>query len=194
MEGEVSNSAPQSDARHPFDLGGVDALVQQGKTVISGENSAIIQLALTALEEGITATFYLKDALFTEVLRRWYRNSERAKVADLHPISVEEAARVKADFNIEITDGFASRVTCPRCESVYSTYQFIQQGIKEHGEEAVKATFSLKDASVLQSHPRQRIICQSCNMELTIIIIYSYLYRDWNHSYGCGGEIVTARL
>jgi hypothetical protein len=192
MEGAVSNSVPQSDSPHPFDLGGVDALVRQGRTVISGENSAIIKLALKALEEGITATFYLKDALFTEVMRRWYATSERAKVADLHPISAEEAARIKADFDIEITDGFSSKVTCPRCESVYGTYEFIQQGIKEHGERAVRATFSLKDASVLQSHPRQRIICQRCNFDITIIvIIYSYLYRDWNHSYGCGGDIVV---
>ena len=188
----MSNSEQKSDIRHPFDLRGVDALVQQGKTVISGEDSAIIELALKALEGGITATFYLKDALFTEILRRRYLTSERAKVADLHLISKEEATRIKADFNIEITDGFSSRVTCPRCESVYSTYQFIQQGIKEHGEEPVRATFSLKDASVLQSHPRQRIICQSCKMDLTIIvIIYSYLYRDWNHSYACGGTIVS---
>lgn len=186
----MSNSVTKSDSQHPFDLGGIDALVKRGKAVISGENSAIIELALKALDEGITATFYLKDNLFTEIMRRWYAKSERGKVANLHPISKEEAARIKEDFDIEITDGFASKVTCPRCESVYSTYQFIQQGIKEHGEEAVRATFSLKEASVLQSHPRQRIICQSCNFDITIIvIIYSYLYRDWNHSYGCGGDI-----
>jgi hypothetical protein len=191
----LPNTPPQSDARHPFDLGGVDALVQQGKAVISGDNTSIIDLALLALKEGITATFYLKDAQFTEVLRRWYGTAQRVKSSDLHPISAEEGARIKADFNIEITDGFSSRVTCPRCESVYSTYQFIQQGMKEHGEEAIRATFSLKNASILQSHPRQRIICQTCSMELTIIvIIYSYLYRDWNHSYGCGGEVVVARL
>lgn len=188
----MADSVPRSDKRHPFDLRGVDALVQQGKTVISGEDSAIIALAMKALEEGITATFYLKNSLFTEVLRRWYLTAEHGKAGDLHLISAEEAVRINEDFHIEITDGFSSRVTCPRCESVYSTYQFIQQGIKEHGEEPVRATFSLKEASVLQSHPRQRIICQSCNLDLTIIvIIYSYLYRDWNHSYGCGGKIVS---
>lgn len=188
----MSRDMPQSDRRQPFDLGGIDALVERGKTVVSGENSAIIDLALNALDEGITATFYLKDTLFTEIMRRWYAKSDRAKAANLHPISTEESARIKADFGIEITDGFASRVTCPRCESVYGTYQFIQQGMKEHGEEAVRATFSLKNASVLQSHPRQRIVCQSCNFDITIIvIIYSYLYRDWNHSYGCGGDIVV---
>jgi hypothetical protein len=149
MEGAVSKSAPKSDVRHPFDLGGIDALVEQGKTVVSAGDSALIELALKALEEGITATFYFKDSIFTEVIRRWYVTSERARVADLHPISAEEAARIKADFKIEF-EGFSSRATCPRCRSVYSTYEFIQQGIKEHGEEAVRATFSLKHASVLQ--------------------------------------------
>lgn len=204
----VSNGAP-------INLGAIEALVKQGKAVISAEDSAVIELALKLIEEGKTATFYLKDVLFTEIIRR--RNSTpdgAAASANLQPLSAEEAARIKADFSIEI-DGGSSKETCPRCRSVYGTYEFIQQGIKEHGEEAVRAVFSLKGVSVLQIHPRQDILCQTCGLELTMFSArhsvagdgpslggvapapalrqtlpfkigpHSYLYRDWNHSYGC---------
>lgn len=171
----------------PVDLGTIETLVKQGKTVISAEDSAIVELALKAIEIGITATFYLKQAQFSEIIRRNW-TPERLNTTNFQPLSLEEIARIKADFNIEL-DGYSSRETCPRCGSVYGTYEFIQQGIKEHGEEAVRAVFSLKNASVLQVRPRQNIICQSCNLDMLYVVIvigpHSYLYRDWNHSYGC---------
>jgi hypothetical protein len=172
---------------HAVDFGAIETLLKQGKTVISAEDSAIIELALKTIEEGKTATFYLKDVLFTEIIKR---RSQTSPVVDLEPLSLEEAARIKADFKIEL-DGCSSRETCPRCQSVYGTYEFIQQGIKEHGEEALRAVFSLKGVSVLQIHPRQNIICQNCGFVFAFMYLHhkigphSYLYRDWNHSYGC---------
>lgn len=167
----------------------IETLVKQSKTVISAEDSAIIELALRAAEEGKTATFYLKDDLFTEIIKRRYRTHGCAKTVDLQPLSPDEIARIKADFDVEL-DGYSSKEICPRCGSVYGTYEFIQQGIKEHGKEVVKAVFSLKSASVLQIHPRQNIICQSCGLDLAIFFArvhdpHSYLYRSQNHSYGC---------
>lgn len=177
-----------------MNLGAIQNLVTQGKAVISAEDSAIIDLAMNALEEGQTATFYLKDVLFTEIIQRRSRTSESAAAVDLEPLSSEEAARIKADFDIQI-DGCSSKETCPRCESVYGTYEFIQQGIKEHGQEAVKAVFTLEGVSVLQIHPRQNIICQNCGFTFLMMSVrgplrakigpHSYLYRSGNHSYGC---------
>lgn len=178
-------AATHSSEGPAVDFGAIETLVKQGKTVISAEDSATIELALRAAEEGKTATFYLKDDLFAEIIKRWYRTSEGAK---LQPLSSGEVARIRSDFNIEL-DGYSSKETCPRCGSAYGTYEFIQQGIKEHGEEVVRAVFSLKSVSVLQIHPRQNIICQTCGLDLALAIIvqgpHSYLYRSWNHSYGC---------
>jgi hypothetical protein len=67
-------------------------------------------------------------------IRRWYWTPERAKIVGFKPISAEQAAKVKSDFNIEV-DGYATSSDCPRCGHVYSTYEFIRQGIEEHGEE-----------------------------------------------------------
>lgn len=172
------------------DFGAIETLVKQGKSIISAEDSAVIELAMKTIEEGKTATFYLKEVLFAEIIKKRYRTSERARAANLQPLSLEEAARIKADFNIEL-DGYSSKETCPRCESVYGTYEFIQQGIKEHGEEAVRAVFSLKNVSVLRIHPRQDIICQTCGLDLALMdlafarVSHSYIYRSGNHSYAC---------
>jgi hypothetical protein len=176
-----------------MNLAPIQELLAQGKAVISGEDSVIIDLAMNALEKGHTATFYLKDSLFNEIIQRRTRATESDEAIDLEPISTEEAARIKADFGIEL-DGCSSKETCPRCKSIYGTYEFIQQGMKEHGKDAVKAVFALKGVSVLQIHPRQNIICQTC--EFPVLMAYrqpkkakigphSYIYRSANHGYGC---------
>lgn len=169
----------------PIDWGAIEALVKIGKTVISAEDSTVIDLAMKAIEEGRTATFYVKLAIFTEIIERYW-TPKRVTVANLEPISLEEVSRIKADFNIELDGCLSSQETCPRCGSIYGTYEFIQQGIKEHGERVVKAVFSFEGVSVLQIHPRQNIICQTCDLVLaTVVGPHSYIYRDWNHSYAC---------
>lgn len=181
--------------KHAVDFGAIQSMVKQGKTVISAEDSAVIDLALEAIEKHKTATFYLKDALFLEIIKRRSEQIAGSPAAPyLEPLSKEEAAKIKADFKIEM-DGASSKETCPRCETVYGTYEFIQQGIKEHGEEAVRAVFSLEGVSVLQIHPRQNNTCQNCGFPFafayrraplaTKIGPHSYVYRDWNHGYGC---------
>ncbi|MEO5980126.1 MAG: hypothetical protein ABIS36_24340 [Chryseolinea sp.] len=174
------------------DFESIETLLNQGKTVISAEDSAIIELALKITEEGKTATFYLKDTLFTEVIRRRVATSDgAAATGDLEPLSSEEAARIKADFEIEL-DGASTKEICPRCKSIYGTYEFIQQGVKEHGKDAVKAVFSLKGVSVLQIHPRQNTTCQTCGFVFAFahrlnvkMGPHGYVYRSHNHGYGC---------
>ena len=188
---ECAGSMTTSTVSHgaPMDLGAIETIVKQGKTVITTEDAAIIDVAIKALEQGHTATFYLKDSLFTEIIRRRYATQERAIPVNMEPLSPEEAERIKKDFNIEL-DGFSTKEACLRCQSIYGTYEFIRQGIKEHGEEAVRAVFSLKHVSVLQTHPRQHIICQNCGLALTLaraVVVepHSYLYRSENHGYAC---------
>ncbi len=168
------------------ELEAIQTLVKQGKSVVSAEDAAIIDLAMKAIEERHTATFYIKDALFTEIIRRRHTTS----TANLEPLLSKEAAGIKTDFHIEL-DGYSSREACPRCGSVYGTYEFIQQGMKEHGEEAVRAVFSLEGVSVLQIHPRQNITCQNCGLALAFMARphvktgpHNYVYRSANHGYG----------
>ena len=161
---ERQMEAGNSSKAAPIDFGAIETLIHQGKTVVSSEDSAIIEWAIEAITEGRTATLYLKPMVF-EAIRRWYWTPERVKNVGLKPISVEHAAKVKSDFDIEV-DGHANSLDCPRCGDCYSTYEFIQQGIEEHGQEVVRGTFSFRRAAILQIHPVQNIICRNCRLHI----------------------------
>ena len=173
-----------SEGAH-IDLGAIATLVKQGKTVISAEESAIVELVMKTIEEGKPATFYLKPIVCNEITKR-YLTPERVEAVGLQPIPTEQADRIKSEFNIEI-DGYANNMNCPRCGNLYSTYEFIQQGIKEHGEEAVRAVFSLKDVGILQVHPMQNSVCPRCGLYLARVGGgYYYDYRCVeNNAYAC---------
>lgn len=172
-----------------INFGDIQTLIHQGKTVVSSEDSAMIEWAIKAVTEGITATLYCKPTVY-EAIIRWYWTPERAEIVGFKPISAEQVARVKSDFNIEV-DGYANRLDCPRCGHVYSTYEFIQQGIEEHGEEHVRAAFSLNRAAILQINPVQDTICRNCRLHILlpgarIVGGYYYEYRcAQGNGYGC---------
>jgi hypothetical protein len=147
-----------------IDFGAIQTLVHQGKTVVSSEDSSIIEWAITAATAGRTATLYLKPNVF-EAIRRWYWTPERVKLVGLKPISAQQAEKVQSDFNIEV-DGYANSLDCPRCGHPYSTYEFIQQGIEEHGEEFVRTAFQLRQAAILELNPVQNTICRNCRLHI----------------------------
>ena len=180
-------------------FGAIETLVHQGKTVVSSEDSAMIKWAIKAIVEGRTATLYCKPTVF-EAIRRWYWTPERAEIVGFKPISAEQAARVKSDFNIEV-DGYANSLDCPRCGHVYSTYEFIQQGIEEHGEEHVRAAFSLKRVAILQINPVQDIICRDCRLHILRGVRIQagnggyYYYEYWcvgGNAYACCNSALVA--
>jgi hypothetical protein len=144
----------------------IETVVHQGKAVVSSEDSALVDWAFKTIAEGRTATLYLKPIVY-EAIRRRYWTPERVEIARFKPISAEAAARVKSDFNIEI-DGNANSLDCPRCGHVYSTYEFIQQGFEEHGEEVVRAAFSIRRVAILQINPVQNIICRNCRLHILV--------------------------
>jgi hypothetical protein len=163
----------------PTNFSAIETIVHQGKAVVSSEDSATIEWAVKTVREGRTATLYLKPILY-EAIRRRYWTPERVETAKLKPISAELAARVKSDFKIEI-DGHANSLDCPRCGHVYSTYEFIQQGIEEHGEEHVRAAFSLKRVAIVQINPVQDIICRNCRSH--ILVAGRGFYPGYDYEY-----------
>jgi hypothetical protein len=177
-------------------FGIIETLVHQGKTVVSSEDSTTIKWAIKAITEGRTATLYCKPTVF-EAIRRWYWTPERAEIAGFKPISPEVARRVRSDFNIEV-DGYANSLDCPRCGHVYSTYEFIHQGIEELGQEHVRAAFSLKRAAIVQINPVQDTICRNCRLHILIgggggYGSYDYEYRCIeNNAYACCRTVIFA--
>jgi hypothetical protein len=96
----------------------IETIVQQGKAIVSSEDSAIIDWAFKTITEGRTATLYLKPIVY-EALRRRYWTPERVGIARFKPISAEIAARVKSDFNIEIDGNANSLVSSMRTRLQY---------------------------------------------------------------------------
>jgi hypothetical protein len=166
----------------------IEAVIDQGKSVVSSDDASKVEWALKAIREGKTATLYVSKPVLQAILKRYW-TPKRIEFVGLKPIAVEDVAKIKSDFGIEI-GGYANTVECPRCGHLYSTYEFIQQGIEEHGEEVVRSTFSFK-GGVFQINPNQVPICRNCGL----IIIwghYNYLYNgpDGRPEYACGITIV----
>jgi hypothetical protein len=190
-----------SSGSRATDFGVIETLVHQGRTVVSSEDSAQVAWAIRMITDGTTATLYLKPNVF-EAIRRWYWTPERVNLVGLEPISAEQAARVKSDFDIEV-DGYANRLDCPRCGHPYSTYEFIQQGLEEHGEAFVRSAFSLRQAAILEINPVQNTTCRNCRLHILsapavgraapIRIYYNYDY--WcvqGNAYACCSSYVVA--
>ncbi len=183
----------------PVNFDAIQTLVHQGKTIVSSEDSSVIKWATKMITEGRAATVYLRPTVF-EAIRRWYWTPDRVEIVGLKPVSAEQAAKVKSDFNIEV-DGYANSLNCPRCGAVYSTYEFIQQGFEEHGEGHVRTAFSLKRAAILQINPVQNTICRNCHLHILgagrvgggIRIHYHYDY--WcpqGNAYACCNDYIVA--
>jgi hypothetical protein len=176
----------------------IEALVHEGKAVVSSENSAMVEWVTGAIADGRTVTLYLKPAVF-EAIRHWYWTPERIELVGLKPLSAEQVAKVKSDFDI-VVDGYANSLDCPRCGRPYSTYEFIQQGIEEHGREVVRSTFSLRRAAILQVNPVQNLICRNCRLHIlnsaregAVRIHYHYDYwRPQGNAYACCSSYVVA--
>lgn len=173
-----------------LDFRAIEGVVQQGKSVVSLDDASTVDWALNATREGITATLYVSNRVLQTILKRYW-TPKRVAFAGLKPISAEEIAKIESDFNLEI-DGYANSLECPRCGHLYSTHDFIQQGIKEHGEEVVRSTFSYK-GGVFQINPNQVPVCQNCGMIIIGVGVYNYLYRDRQTGvpeYACGAVVV----
>lgn len=167
----------------------IEALVHQGKSVVSSEESLIVESVFRTLKEGKTATFYLSPTVYNVIQKRYW-TSERREAVGLRPITDEEAEKVKAGLDI-IVDGYANSIDCPRCGHAYSTYEFIEQGFKEHGEALVRAVFSTKRLAILQVNPSQDPVCPKCALHISIGgagpvggYFYQYACKEGN-GYAC---------
>jgi hypothetical protein len=167
----------------------IEGILAQGKSVISSDDDSTVEWALKAIEDGRTATLYVSKPVLQTILHRYW-TPKRVEFAGLKPIPDSEVSRIKSDFGLEL-DGYANTLTCPRCAHDYSTYEFIQQGIREHGEEAVRSTFSFK-GGVFQINPTQVPLCQHCGLIIIGVGQYNYMYRDpqGRPEYACGMTIV----
>jgi RNase P subunit RPR2 len=172
-------------------LSSIEAVVNGGKSVISADNSIIVAMMQEALRSGRSATFYVSPAQAQAVMR-WYWTPGRIKEIGYEPVSDEERAKIESELGIKcVGTWFSNRIQCQTCGVVYGMFEFMQQGLREHDRDWIKAVLELKDTSVLRVNPALDAICANCNRFLIMGHWYGMHFDNGTLIYGCcsGGDV-----
>ncbi|WP_316528336.1 hypothetical protein [Kitasatospora brasiliensis] len=142
----------------------IDNIVATGKLVASADDQAIIDIVKAAIRGSASISFYLTRTQ-ADAIKDWLWTPERTRRAGLRLISEEETQRIRAELGVEVANFRFSPIECD-CGHTYGAFDFIQQGIREHGLDAVTSVFSLKNSTLLQVNPRFVPICPVDNQDL----------------------------
>lgn len=157
----------------------IDALVRDGKVVMSADDGTVVAAVQDALRAGRSVTFYLSRAQAAAV-KAWYWTPQRVESRGMEPVSREERERITSELGIkDIGPAHSNRIAC-ECGAQYGAFEFIEQGIAEHGRKAVDAVLDLEYAYVLRVNPVTPAICSVCRT--TVIVGHEY---DMASRYGC---------
>lgn len=142
----------------------IDAIAGSGKAIISTNVPNIVEIVKETINSGRSASFFLTNEQ-AKAVKAWYWTPERIKASKMEVVSDEEKARIKSELGIEVHSFRCSRVQC-ECGQIYGGFEFLQQGIREHGANAVRAVFQLKNSTFLQANPTLVPICPNCEQVL----------------------------
>ncbi|MFE4634884.1 hypothetical protein ACFRJ1_16125 [Streptomyces sp. NPDC056773] len=159
-------------------LAEIDALVRDGRIVMSGDDSAVVAAVQDALKAGRSVTFYLSRGQ-AEAVKAWYWSPRRIKDRGMEPVPREERERIASELGVNIGPAHSNRIDC-ECGAQYGAFEFIEQGIKEHGKESVDAVMALKNTYVLRVNPVTPVVCAACGAR--ILVGHEY---DHTNQYGC---------
>jgi hypothetical protein len=162
----------------------IDTIVGNGKAVISSEPSSIIRMVQETLVSGKSATFYISPSE-ARAVRRWFFTPRRFAALGMNLVSREEIAKITSELGVRDMGWFwSNRAQCPNGHT-YGAFEFMQQGIREHGRDWLGAVLELKNASVVRVNPSGDSICPIC----AAIIPEGHLYwmedLDTGRGYGC---------
>ena len=142
-------------------LTNIEAIVGDGKAVISGDDYNILAVVKATIRSGKSASFYLSRDQ-ANALRAWYWTPERVEASGLKVVSSEEKARIESELGIENIGSFRFTSVQCSCGHIYGAFEFLQQGIQEHGIDTVRAVFALKNSTVFRVNPSLALICPNC--------------------------------
>ncbi|MFM9493430.1 hypothetical protein ACKI1Q_07315 [Streptomyces galilaeus] len=156
-------------------LNSIDEVVGHGNTVISTDATALGAIVKNTIHSGTSATFYLPQGQYDAIIESYW-TPERKNRYGLEEVSDEERGRIESELGVADTGILHSnRIPCPECGNVYGAFEFIQQGIRQHGREIVEVALKMNDACVLRVNPSAVPVCPNC----------SYLMRATAHYYIC---------
>lgn len=167
----------------------IEPLVDAGKAVVTADNSSIVAMMLHTLSTGRSATFYVPPEQARAVMRLYW-SPWRVKGIGMERVSEEERSRIESELGVkDMGPMFSNRLECS-CGGVYGAYEFVEQGLKEHGKDWIGAIVELKNTAVLRINPTQDAFCPRCGL----VLISTHWYEMYTDSgkllYGCcRGEI-----
>ncbi|MGW0802356.1 hypothetical protein [Nonomuraea sp. NPDC002799] len=142
-------------------LAEIDAMAAYGKIVVSADDENVIALIKDAIENDRSVAFYLTRAQ-ANAITEWYWTPDRVREKGLQEVPGEELERIRSELGIEgITSFRFAPISCA-CGHDYGAFDFLQQGAREHGLDAVNAIFALKNTKLFQVNPPIVPICPEC--------------------------------
>ncbi|WP_374198360.1 hypothetical protein [Streptomyces sp. ISL-12] len=159
-------------------LDDVERVAAGGKAVIAADDCTIVSTVRDAITSGRSATFYTSLSQ-AKAVKTWYWTPARVRETGIRKVSSEEKARIAKELGIEDIGVFrCNRIEC-ECGHVYGAFEFLQQGIKEHGRSAVLSVFAMENAAVMRINPPDLLVCPNCDELLPERMTYD------NGTYGC---------
>ena len=136
----------------------IDEVVGAGKTVVSADSSSVIDMVQEALKNGKSMTFYMSREEYGAVWR-WYWTPRLIKEVGMEQVSNEEKTKIESELGFKCEGTwFSNRLECP-CGGVYGMFEFMQQGLREHDRDWIKAVLELKNSAVLRVNPALDAFC-----------------------------------
>lgn len=170
-------------------LGSIEAVAAGGRAVVSADNSVIIAMMQETAKHGRSATFYVTPAQ-AGAFFRWYWTPRRVKEIGMEQVSKEEREKIERELGVkDMGPWYSNRIQCS-CGGGYGAFEFVQQGLREHGRDWLGVAVEMKDASIVRINPTQTAFCPVCNAILIINHDYWMTMPNGTLSYGCcSGEI-----
>jgi hypothetical protein len=146
-------------------LAHIEAVAESGKATISADDTSIVAIVKETIRSGRSVSFYLTPGQ-ADAVRAWYWTPERVKASGIKVVSSDEKAKIESELGIENMVSFrCTRIQC-ECGHIYGAFEFLQQGIREHGVDAVRAVLSLKNLTFLRANPSLVMVCPNCTQLL----------------------------
>ncbi|WP_051661179.1 hypothetical protein [Bosea sp. 117] len=147
-------------------LEAAESLVNEGTCVISADYGSILAAVKDAVESGRSATFYV-SAETARRINEWYWTPERKKELRVEDISPEEKARIEKELGLRDALVFSNRTPCEKCGNIYGAFEFLQQGLQEHGRSTVEAVMAMRNVALIRVNPTEVAVCPNCSEKIT---------------------------